>query len=232
MWRFLISKKNLLGAIFIINRKKLPCFLFLSEPLPLQFPLLLSPLPQDQLHHTNNFGPNLPFFLWSGSVALSPPALFPFSLGGLHLFHLCASVTSSSQYSGAKCRGWKQMTHQFFLHPGTSSPFGYVLSVHYYFTWLIHISLEPAFVNSVFTASSFQFDPHFLLVDHTCSPFSQALLYLISCPSKTPYLTAAAGLLHPIFSFPSEITDFLSSLLHARCLPALPHLSFQLSPSL
>lgn len=128
--------------------------------------------------------------------------------------------------------GWKQMTHQFFLHPETSCPFGYVLSVHYYFTWLIHISLEPAFVNSVFTASSFQFDPHFLLVDHTFSPFSQALLYLISCPSKTPYLTAASALLHPIFSFPSEIMDFLSSLLHARCLPALPHLSFQLSPSL
>lgn len=72
--------ENLLEAIFIMNRKKVHCFVFLSEPLPLQFLLLLSPLPQDQLCHTRNFGPNLPVFLQSAALALSPPALFPFSL--------------------------------------------------------------------------------------------------------------------------------------------------------
>lgn len=232
MWRFLISKKICLGLFLSQTGKRFVVPFFLSEPLPFQFPLLLSSLPQGQLHHTSSFGPNLPVFVRSGSVAPSPPTLSLCSWGELHLFRLCASMAPSSQHSGAKCRGWKQMTHQFFLHPETGSPFGYVLSVHYYFIWLIHISLEPAFVNSVFTASAFQFKPHFLLVDHTFSPFSQALLCLISCPSKTPYLTPAAGLRQPIFPFPSEIRDFLSSLLHTRCFPALPHLPFQLSPAL
>lgn len=194
--------ENLLGAIFIINRKKFHCFIFLSEPLPLQFPLLLSPLPQDQLHNTSDLGPNLPVFLWSRSVALTPPALFFLSLAGLHLSHLCASVASSTKYRAAKCLGWKQVAQQFFLRPGANCPFRYVLSVHYYFTRFICISLETASVYSVFTASSFQFDPYFPLVGGAFSPFSPALLSPVSSPSKTPYLTSAAGLPRPIFSLP------------------------------
>lgn len=137
------------------------------------------------------------------------------SLGVLRFFHLCANMASSTQW-------WRQM---IYLHPGISCPLGYVLPVQYCFTWLICISLQPSSANPVYTASSFQFNCHFL-------PSHKHYYVLSVVPPKTPYPTPAAGLPHPIFNFPLEIMHFLPPLLHPRCLPALLHPLFQPAPAL
>lgn len=80
---------------------------------------------------TQVFFYQLPSFSVLGSVALLPQLCSP-SLCGLHLSIFCGIVASSTQNSGAKCLGWEQVTHQFFLHPGTNCSFCNIFSVRNY----------------------------------------------------------------------------------------------------
>lgn len=117
-----------------------------------------------------------------------PSDLFPFLSRLTSFIQLLSSVASSTQYSGARCMAWRHTAQQFFLHPRTGCPSGYVLPVCYYFTWLTGTPLDPSSAHPVFTTSFFQFNPHFLpshkhyYVSSAVPPKQLTSLQQLGCP--------------------------------------------------